>query len=207
MKKELFGRGIYLLAKRLTTKSFTSRPKVNASKRNAVVFSLPRILNPEQFQTLQLFKSIKIWYRLLVFYETHDTNENEKLSQCMTKPAKWSVRQAKTQTILGIRRVWSVSSLCALWVAKDPNFLQTDSEDSNQTGRMPRLIWVFAGRTSHFVDFLMFRLKYSWIIEYLLSLTLQFNLKFRLSSQRHPDHHQTSHHVTKSLKISWFVFS
>ena len=30
---------------------------------------------------------------------------------------------------------------CALnWVAKDPSFLQADSEDSDQTGRMPRLI-------------------------------------------------------------------
>ena len=32
------------------------------------------------------------------------------------------------------------SSLCAQWVAKDPRFLHVDSEDSDQTGRMPRLI-------------------------------------------------------------------
>ena len=38
--------------------------------------------------------------------------------------------------------------LCAQWVAKDPGFLHADSEDSDQTGRMPRLIWVFAGRTA-----------------------------------------------------------
>ena len=137
MKKELFGRGIYLLAKRLTTESFTSRPKVNASKRNAIVFSLPRILNPEQFQTLQLVQKYQNLIQIVGVLWNHDTNENEKLSQCMTKPAKWSVRPAKTQTILGIRRVWSVSSLCALCVAKDPNFLQTDSEDSNQTGGCP----------------------------------------------------------------------
>ena len=37
---------------------------------------------------------------------------------------------------------------CALkWVVKDPRFLHADSEDSDQTGRMPRLIWVFTGRT------------------------------------------------------------
>ena len=58
-----------------------------------------------------------------------------------------SVRPAKTQISLGIRPVWSESSLCAQWVAKDPSFLHADSEDSDQTGRMPRLIWVFAGRT------------------------------------------------------------
>ena len=38
------------------------------------------------------------------------------------------------------------SSLCALWVAKDPRVLHADSEDSDPTGRMPRLIWVFAWR-------------------------------------------------------------
>ena len=32
------------------------------------------------------------------------------------------------------------SSLCTQWVAKDPSFLHADSEDSDQTGRMPRLI-------------------------------------------------------------------
>ena len=46
-----------------------------------------------------------------------------------------------------IRPVWSESSLCAQWVAKGPRFLHADSDDSDQTGRMPRLIWVFAGRT------------------------------------------------------------
>ena len=37
------------------------------------------------------------------------------------------------------------------WVAEDPIFLHADSEDSDQTGRMSRLIWVFAGRRGHFV--------------------------------------------------------
>ena len=49
-----------------------------------------------------------------------------------------SVRPAKTQISLGIRPVWSESSLCAQWIAKDPSFLHADSED---------WIWVFAGRT------------------------------------------------------------
>ena len=34
------------------------------------------------------------------------------------------------------------------------------SEDSDQTGRMPRLIWVFAGRACHFVGFIMRWLHY-----------------------------------------------
>ena len=76
----------------------------------------------------------------------------------MTKPTKWHVRPAMAQISLGICPVWSESSLCARWVAKDPSFFHADSddsdqpghpdsEDSDQTGRMPRLIWVFAGCT------------------------------------------------------------
>ena len=53
----------------------------------------------------------------------------------------------KTQSSLGIRPVWSESLLCAQWVAMGSVLLQADSEDSDQTGRMRILIWVFAGRT------------------------------------------------------------
>ena len=77
------------------------------------------------------------------------------LSRLTTKPIKWHVHPAKTQISLGIHPVWSESSLCAQWVAKHPSFLHADSEDSDQTGPMPRLIWVFAGRTLHFVGFVM----------------------------------------------------
>ena len=58
------------------------------------------------------------------------------------------VRPAKAQISLGIHPVWSESSVCAQWVAKDPMFLHVSSKDSDQTGQMPRLIWGFAGRTS-----------------------------------------------------------
>ena len=64
------------------------------------------------------------------------------------KTNKKNVRPGKTQISLGIRPVWSESSLCAQWVAKDPSFLYADSEDSDKTGRMPRLIWVFVGAHS-----------------------------------------------------------
>ena len=42
---------------------------------------------------------------------------------------KIHVRPAKTQISLGIRPVWSESSLCVLWVAKDPQFLHVHNED------------------------------------------------------------------------------
>ena len=72
-----------------------------------------------------------------------DDNLRDNLSRDMTKPTKWLC----TQWSLGIRPVWSEPLLCAEWVAKDPSFLHANSEDSDQTGRMPRLIWVFAGCT------------------------------------------------------------
>ena len=63
------------------------------------------------------------------------------------KTNKVSVRPAKTQISLGIRPVWSESSLSAwrnLWSLATH---WAHSEDSDQTGRMPRLISIFAGRT------------------------------------------------------------
>ena len=63
------------------------------------------------------------------------------------KTIKVTVHPAKTQISLGVRPVLSESSPCAQWVAKDPSFLHADSEDSDQTWRMPSLIRVFAGCT------------------------------------------------------------
>ena len=51
------------------------------------------------------------------------------------KTNKMNVCPANTPISLGIRPVWSESSLCAQWIAKDPSFLHADSEDSDQTGR------------------------------------------------------------------------
>ena len=73
--------------------------------------------------------------------------ELDKMSRLMTKPTKWHVRPAKTQINPVIRPVWSESSL-SVW--RKLGSLATHwahSEDSDHTGRMPRLIWFFAGRT------------------------------------------------------------
>ena len=58
----------------------------------------------------------------------------------MTNPAKWQVRPVKAQISLGIRPVLSESSLSAEWIAKDPSLIQANSEDSDLTGQMSRLI-------------------------------------------------------------------
>ena len=63
------------------------------------------------------------------------------------KTNKMTVHPAKTQISLGILPVWSESSL-SVW--RKLGSLATDwvySEDSDQTGRMRRLIWVFAWHT------------------------------------------------------------
>ena len=63
------------------------------------------------------------------------------------KTIKVSVRPAKTQISLDIRPVWSESSLSAWRKLGSLAIHWADSEDSDQTGWMPRLIWVFAGHT------------------------------------------------------------
>ena len=93
------------------------------------------------------------------------------------KPTKWHVRPAKTQISLGIRPVWSESLLSA-W--RKLGSLATNwahTEDSEQTGRMPRLIWVFIGRTCYFEPghppslsrIFAVRMKKAWVFSYPLS--------------------------------------
>ena len=71
-----------------------------------------------------------------------------------------------------LRSAWASAQsdqpLCAQWVAKDPRYHHADNEDSDQTGQMPRLIWVFTGSTCHFAGFAMRRLNYFSYTEYLL---------------------------------------
>ena len=67
------------------------------------------------------------------------------------RPAKTQIslgiRPVWSEFSLGIRPVWSESLLCDQLVAEDPSLLHADNEDSDRTGRMPRLIWVFSRRT------------------------------------------------------------
>ena len=91
------------------------------------------------------------------------TKAVELIEPRLEKTNKVTVCPAKTEISLGIRPIWSESSLCAEWLAKDPSFLHADSEDSDRTGRMPRLIWVFAGRTVA-LGFVMLRLNFRWLV-------------------------------------------
>ena len=75
----------------------------------------------------------------------------------MTKPTKWHVLPAKTQISLGIRPVWPESSLSA-WRKLGSLATHWAQTKTDQTERMHRLIWVFAGCICHFVGFVMRRL-------------------------------------------------
>ena len=106
------------------------------------------------------------------------------MSRLVTKPTKWHVRPANSDQLghpPSLIRVFAVRMKKAqnqnqncywwhvqmtiihqdLWWGKLVRSLATNwahDEDTDQTGRMPRLTWVFAGRTCHFVGFVMRRL-------------------------------------------------
>ena len=96
---------------------------------------VPKLPLWQKFQTApHSWTIIDLWDRLV----------QRKLSHLMTKSTKWHVRPAKTQISLCIRPVWS-ESLLSMW--RKLGSLAShwaQSKDSDQTGRMPRLIWVFA---------------------------------------------------------------
>ena len=75
----------------------------------------------------------KSWHNL--FEPWHD--KTNKVTEC----------QAKTQISLGIRPVSSKSSLSAWRKLGSIATHWVHCKDSDQTGQMPRLIWVFAGHT------------------------------------------------------------
>ena len=79
--------------------------------------------------------------RLILFYKIVYEPPRDKIN-------KVSVRPAKTQISLGIRPVLSESSLSTWRKLGSLATHWAHNEYSDQTGRMPRLIWVFAGRTA-----------------------------------------------------------
>ena len=113
---------------------------------------------------------------LIVAGDTKRNTLSSQMSRDMTKPTKWVCAQLRLRSAWAFAQseqsslsAWGkLGSLATHWV---------HSEDSDQTGRMPRLICVFAGPT-HFVCFVMSRLKWTWSS----NLWLSFNgMKFFLA--------------------------
>ena len=126
-----------------------------------------------EIQKTYVTMKIIVIYTLLLF----DTSSAVIYEPRHDKTNNVAVRPAKTQISLGIRPVWSESSMCAQWVAKDPSFLRVDSEDSDQTGWMPRLLWVFAGRT---VTLLVLSCRGSFTIRSLWLLDISNLIRIRI---------------------------
>ena len=72
----------------------------------------------------------------------------------MTKPTKATMRPSKTRIRLG----GSESSLCAQWVVNSFIAFFVRTVKTDQSGWMPRLIWVFVGRKIQIAGFVMQRL-------------------------------------------------
>ena len=102
-------------------------------------------------QKLEIIKGFTTYCLLTVKIQPRDTSRN------IMKRTFGHVRPVKILIRLRMRAVWSESSLGASWIAKGAKFLHADNEDSDQTARLRRLIWVFVGRTCEKVRFLTLR--------------------------------------------------
>ena len=101
-------------------------------------------------QVAQFFTSWVVWYSLIL---------PAFLIKILSHQDKWATAWQNQQNDLctqrRLRSAWasaqsdqSLPSLCALRITSDLRLLHADSEDSDQTGRRSRLIWVFTGRMS-----------------------------------------------------------
>ena len=105
------------------------------------------------------------------------------------KPTKWPLRPAENPISLGICPFMLISVFAMPSIGRDdPRCLHVDSVYSDQTGWMPRLIWVFARGTGHFVGFVML-----WLIFKCLCFLLCYyckkpkNLDTRKICGNHPE--------------------
>ena len=91
--------------------------------------------------TKPCWQNLRVHYKITLLIKT-----DWKMSHNMTKPTKWVCAQQRVGSAW-VSTHFDQSSLSA-W--RTFGFLATHwvhSEDSDQTGQMPRLIWVFAGCT------------------------------------------------------------
>ena len=93
------------------------------------------------------------------------------------------VRPTKTQISLRLRAVWLESSLSASRNFASLAIQNARSEDSDQTARMCRLIWTWAGRTCPMVRFLTLRVKWCALQKNLYATIEQ---QWRKSASSHP---------------------
>ena len=117
--------------------------KVTANKSKGPYSELEEIYDDVRYSSHRHFiKWWKIWPRIKSSLQGY----NQGVIRSLTPFNKWATSWQNQQNDCASAQS-DQSSLRAHWIAKDPSFLHADSDDSDQTGRTPRLIWVFAGRT------------------------------------------------------------
>ena len=104
-------------------------------------------LNPDQTAESTLFglkQCLGVWFLLCIawvaskcwdVYKCTNESTHDKTSKMACAPSKDSDQPGLPPSLI---------RAFAQLVAQDPSFLHADNDDSNQTGRMPRQIWVFA---------------------------------------------------------------
>ena len=103
-----------------------------------------------------------------IFEPPHKKNQQNGMCAQQNLISAWASAQSDQSSLSAWRKLQSLAT----------NWAQ--SEDSDHTGRMPRLIWVFAGRTCHIVCFVVTQLLYfcmffiSWVSDHELVRGLKF---------------------------------
>ena len=87
------------------------------------------------------------------------------------------MRPAKTQISLRIRAVWLESLLSAWRKFASLAIQKCARKDSDQTARMRRLIWIFAGRTCRKTRFQTYG-SYEWIIKWVFETFTLVSVSF-----------------------------
>ena len=117
-----------------------------------------RISNPDSLSQLNGWQDTAIFqisdniikfllYTVIYLFYVNLTIQLSQFEPPHDKTNEMSVCPAKTQISLGIRPVWSESSVSAWRKLVSLTTHWAHNEDFDQTGRIARLIWVFAGRT------------------------------------------------------------
>ena len=115
--------------------------------RNHTVIGL-HIRTPRPYRITDIFGLAQFYstFAIILTKTHHEKKQFTHMSKGTALATRLLMRPAKTQISLRIRAVWSESSLSAL---RRFAFLATrrvPCENSDQTARMRRLIWVFAER-------------------------------------------------------------
>ena len=112
---------------------------------NEETMKIGEIWTPENYchiLTFELEAKFLILYSAVFPYTLHEPPPRDKTN-------KMTMRPVKTQISLGIHPVWSEPSLFTWRKLGSLATHGAHSQYSDQSGWMPRLIWVFAGRTNH----------------------------------------------------------